>query len=106
MNIKKTPELTQKMLNRHVENGGPDFDPEPLSLEQIKNLKFGNVCYIASQAGVEMAMVIGYTEKKSDLWQTNEATITFATTGYSRTYKLKNANKSYELYRAYADRWP
>lgn len=79
------------------------YDPTPLSVEQVKELKIGSVCYIVSESGVSPVMLAGYTEKVSPEWDKplcGNAQLLFVGTGLDRRCKIKNINKTYALLKA------
>lgn len=79
-----------------------DYNPTPLSVEQVKDLKIGSVCYIVSDHGTSLVMLAGYTEKRSPEWDKplcGDAVLLFVGTGLDRRCKVKNVNKTYALLR-------
>ena len=79
------------------------YDPAPLTVEQVKALKIGSVCYIVSKAGVRLGMLAGRTERTSSEWRKalcGDASICFVGSGPDSKFKVKNLNKTFALFRA------
>lgn len=83
-----------KELERLKEIGYPECHATPLTADEIKNLKIGTVCYVATlQSTFKLMMFTGY------LPNVNE----FSFCGYQGTYwyKERNAGKTYNVFLAH-----
>jgi hypothetical protein len=86
-------EYNTQELNHLKKQGYPECNGTPLTADEIKNLKIGTVCYVATlQSTFKMMMFTG------NLPNVNE----FAFCGYQGVYyyKERNAGKTYNVFLA------
>jgi hypothetical protein len=73
----------------------PHCNGTPLTQDKIMELKPGSVCYIISNAGLRLAM-FSYHDKGKD----GDNKVAFCVGSGVDKYKIKNAGKTYNLYKA------
>ena len=85
-------EFNVKELERLKALGYPEYNKVPLTTDEIKNLKIGTVCYVATlQSTFKLMMFTGY------LPHVNE--FVFCSYG-AYYYKERNAGKTYNVFLA------
>ena len=73
--------------------GYPECDNTPLTVDNIKSLKIGSACYIATlQSTFKLVMFTGYFEKVDEF--------RFCCDQGAYWYKAKNAGKTYNVFKA------
>jgi len=86
-------EFNIKELNRLKELGYPECCTTPLTADEIKNLKIGAVCYVATlQSTFKLMMFTGYLQNVDE----------FSFCCYQGTYwyKARNVAKTYNVFNA------
>lgn len=79
--------------------GYPTCDMTPMTQDDIKNLKIGTACYVISGAGLRIAM-FSYPEKGRN---GEDDKVAFYTSNGTDKYKVKNAGKTYNVFRAHVN---
>lgn len=86
-------EFNAKELERLKALGYPECNKAPLTIEEIKNLKIGTVCYVATlQSTFKLMMFTGYLNFTHEF--------TFCSGAGSYYYKERNAGKTYNVFLA------
>lgn len=87
-------EFNANELNRLKELGYPECETTPLTADEIKNLKIGTVCYVATlQSTFKLMMFTGCLPNREE----------FSFCCYQGTYwyKKRNAGKTYNVFLAH-----
>lgn len=69
----------------------PECSEVPMTQEEIKNLKPGTSCYVISSAGLKLCVFSGHLKYRGEIGM-------YTYTG-SHWYKVKNAGKTYNVYK-------
>ena len=87
-------EFNANELSRLKDLGYPECEATPLTADEIKNLKIGTVCYVATlQSTFKLMMFTGYISNVSE----------FSFCCYQGTYwyKERNVGKTYNVFLAH-----
>ena len=80
-------------LKRLIELGYPDCHGTPLTIDEIKKLKIGTACYVATlQSTFKLAMFAGYSSYAKEFC--------FYCSKGAYWYKERNAGKTYNVFLA------
>lgn len=86
-------EFNVKELERLKALGYPECNSTPLTMEEIRNLKIGTACYVATlQSTFKLMMFTGYLSNVNEF--------TFCSYHGVYYYKERNAGKTYNVFLA------
>ena len=86
-------EFNAKELDRLKTMGYPECNSAPLTADEIKNLKIGTACYVATlQSSFKLMMFTGYLSNINEF--------TFCSYQGVYYYKERNAGKTYNVFLA------